>query len=1212
MSDARAGPPQPEPTERPAPAPAADATAPGEEDALLGGEAPATDDAPTVITRNPPRGAPPGGDPAALRGRRLAHFELIEPIGAGGMATVLRARDTLLDRDVALKILPPEMAADPENVRRFHQEARSAARLDHENIARVFFCGEDQGLHFIAFEFVEGEDLRALLQRRGPLPAAEAIHYVLQAAAGLAHAAARGVVHRDIKPSNILVETGGRAKLVDMGLARSLERHDAGLTQSGVTLGTFDYISPEQALEPRDADVRSDLYSLGCTFYHLLTGRPPVPEGTAAKKLHHHQHVRPVDPRELAPGLPDEVVLILDRMLAKQPRHRYQSPEELIHHLVLAARHLGADEEVPAGVVPVETPLAAPPGGRPLVMAAAAALAVVGLVVVLGRGGLTPGPAPAGRGGASAGGSAAGAAAPPSLPAGADTAAPRKPDERRAAEATPAPVPARYGADRPTVKDLAEWAAKQPPGRPLVIELADDVEFQVGPGGENPGLVLRAPRVEIRPKGSRRPTVRLSNPQAIAQKEAWAAITVEGDLIAEGLRFVLDASGADVDMAGLSLRGARREYRVRGCEFVQVGPQFSAKHRLASVFVDGQRGAAAPLLKLEECCFLGCQQLDEVREGPDPSRPRVLEPGKTERGGLDAVVRRGPVRVDAVNCAFGPHAAAFRLAGGGEAAEAPVALRHCTVLEAAGSAAFQADADAEAALDVRACLFSRPGAGGGLAGMGEEDAKAVLVRQAAGRGAVTYRGSDNRYHNLDAYWAVGETAEAGDWKDFQAKLEKEGGVDRGSAPLEVSPWKDPSPLALLRQPEPARAFHPDEQDAELRVAGGAALAGVEKLGAVSFGASPAGGQTLKVVPGVKESAKGVYPSLREAVTAARPGDTVVICANGPVPVGPLTLDERATDLTVKAADDYRPVLTLAATDKAEPALFALHDGRLRLEDLEIRLEPQRAFDSLAVVALVGDGQCELARCRVTLAREHRPTAMAVAVLPDASGAPRMMDTGDRPPRAKEQGPLLVVRECFVRGDGDLVRSPAGRPLELRALNAAVVLTGSFVDAAGAGDAPGAGAGPQLQADLERVTAYLDGHLFRLRAGEGLKGLLPVACRAAGCLFVAGSDRSLIHLDGAAADVEQLKARVRWSGEHNAYANFKRRPMLDQQPADGAAAPAVADGDWRSFADEKDARFAEVTFRPPMPPAEGFKAVTPAQAKPADLPGFGADLPPGPG
>src|SRR5258708_39453620 len=121
------------------------------------------------------------------------------------MAAVLRARDTQLDRTVALKILPPEMATDPENIRRFHQEARAAPRLDHENIARVFFCGEDQGLHFIAFEYVEGDNLQTLLEKRGHVPAPEAISYILQISTGLAHAAARFVVHRDIKPSNIII-----------------------------------------------------------------------------------------------------------------------------------------------------------------------------------------------------------------------------------------------------------------------------------------------------------------------------------------------------------------------------------------------------------------------------------------------------------------------------------------------------------------------------------------------------------------------------------------------------------------------------------------------------------------------------------------------------------------------------------------------------------------------------------------------------------------------------------------------------------------------------------------------------------------------------------------------------------------------------------------------------------------------------------------------
>src|SRR5262249_7552715 len=243
-----------------------------------------------------------------------------------------------------------------------------------------------QSLHFIAFEFVEGENLRTVIDRRGPLPVRDGIHYLLQIATGLVHAAERGVIHRDIKPSNIIISPNGRAKLVDMGLARSLETPAGGdLTQSGVTLGTFDYISPEQAMEPRDADIRSDIYSLGCTFYHALTGQPPVPEGTAAKKLHHHQSVLPLDPRQLNPAIPDEVAAILGRMMAKDPKDRYQRPEELVQHLMVVAQKLGVGPESSSGVLYIEAPLPGPPRARPVLVAVLAAAALVVLIVLLGQ-----------------------------------------------------------------------------------------------------------------------------------------------------------------------------------------------------------------------------------------------------------------------------------------------------------------------------------------------------------------------------------------------------------------------------------------------------------------------------------------------------------------------------------------------------------------------------------------------------------------------------------------------------------------------------------------------------------------------------------------------------------------------------------------------------------------------------------------------------------
>jgi len=278
-----------------------------------------------------------------LAGERLGPYELIEFAGGGGMGAVFRARDTMLNREVAIKVLARDQAADDETLKRFKNEAQSAARLDHENIARVYFVGEDRGLNFIVFEFIEGQNVRQLVDRTGPLRLDDAVSYVLQIADALAHASAREVVHRDIKPSNILITAQGKAKLVDMGLARlhGIQPGTEDLTASGVTLGTFDYISPEQARDPRSADVRSDIYSLGCTFYFMLTGRPPFPEGTVLQKLLQHNSDDPIDPREYNPGLPEAVTTVLRKMLAKDPQRRYQQPAELIADLLHLGDQLG-------------------------------------------------------------------------------------------------------------------------------------------------------------------------------------------------------------------------------------------------------------------------------------------------------------------------------------------------------------------------------------------------------------------------------------------------------------------------------------------------------------------------------------------------------------------------------------------------------------------------------------------------------------------------------------------------------------------------------------------------------------------------------------------------------------------------------------------------------------------------------------------------------
>lgn len=268
-----------------------------------------------------------------LLGSRLSHFHLEELIGGGGMGAVFRARDERLDRTVAIKVIP-FIGDDPDMQRRFRNEAQAAARLDHPNIARVFDVGMSEGWRYIVFEYIQGTNIRDLVERDGVLSIDDAVFYTRQIAEALHHANGRGVVHRDVKPSNVLVNTEGETKLVDMGLARSDQLELSGdMTASGVTLGTFDYISPEQARDPRDADVRSDLYSLGCTLYFMLTGQPPYPGGTVLQKLLNHGNAPPPDPTAARSDVSGDLKAILFKMLAKSPDARYQRAIDLVADL---------------------------------------------------------------------------------------------------------------------------------------------------------------------------------------------------------------------------------------------------------------------------------------------------------------------------------------------------------------------------------------------------------------------------------------------------------------------------------------------------------------------------------------------------------------------------------------------------------------------------------------------------------------------------------------------------------------------------------------------------------------------------------------------------------------------------------------------------------------------------------------------------------------
>ncbi len=291
----------------------------------------------------------------ALRGEMLDHFLLQEYIGGGGMGIVFRALDTTLDRDVAVKVVASHHISTEDLQRRYLVEAQSTARLDHPNIAGVHYIGHARGLPYIVFEYIDGANLRQLVGQRGPLPQGEALSYTYQIAHALAHAWQRDVVHRDIKPSNILITHEGQAKLVDMGLARLQQvgsELDEELTATGVTLGTFDYISPEQARDPRSADTRSDIYSLGCTLFYMLVGRPPFADGNMMQKLLQHQGDHPPELRTIRGDISNEVSALVVRMLAKSRDDRYQTPTELVAELTTIMRQLGVELPHALGPLP--------------------------------------------------------------------------------------------------------------------------------------------------------------------------------------------------------------------------------------------------------------------------------------------------------------------------------------------------------------------------------------------------------------------------------------------------------------------------------------------------------------------------------------------------------------------------------------------------------------------------------------------------------------------------------------------------------------------------------------------------------------------------------------------------------------------------------------------------------------------------------------------
>ena len=1138
----------------------------------------ASDDAPTLIT--PARATPPSDPSLGLSlGSHLGPFEILEAVGVGGMAAVLKARDREMGRVVALKILPPHMARDGDSVTRFKQEARAAARLDHDNVARAFASGEDQGLHYIAFEFVEGDNLRTLIERRGTIPVPECVRLMVQVAAGLAHAAERGVVHRDIKPSNLVITPEGKAKIVDMGLARNLFMGvNGGVTQSGVTLGTFDYISPEQALDPRRADVRSDIYSLACAFYHASTGRPPVPDGTAARKLHFHQHEPVTDPRVYNPAIPDGFAFILARMMAKDPARRFQTAGELIATLTQFGRSL----DIPADALAVDaasvSSLAvaqlpqAPRLSRPVLVGVVAALAGVALVLSMAGSSSAPSPTPK----------------------------PFDPDPAPAATVAVTPLvspPVAPPAEPTTVNaaNLTQLVAAL--SNPLTTEIRLDpgahydfttlpagvsaagkrllIEPRAGSGG-NPVLrVAAVPLDPANPAAPRAMSLTFARPDQLTLR----GVTVE---VADG-----PAATDAVDPerpGGLAVIDAGR-FDLTECRFEPAGRDLSATD-VVGLTVAATPGAGPTALGVRHCYF-GLRR-------------------------AAAVALWGRVKADVSECAFAPHPAGFALHSYPDTA-GELALRSCTFLLEKGSVA-EVEPDGRWQVSAGYCLFAAPPPDPATPPMmmptDMPERRPAVVRVLANKpDGVTFRG---RLGERNGYFRVDPLAVANrgftldearrDWTPNPA-------TDAAAAELRASPWAaDPAPL--LTGAKPWEAFRLKTTQPLVRVPKSDVLVigakDLPRAGLKLYDPWPPATQDATFDPHVRvvdpaadadaELPRNVYRTLAEAVAEAKTDDVVQVRHDGPLEVAPATLDNPRLRLTVRPYPGSNPVLSAAAADDC---LFRLAQGQLTLDGLTIRLKSRAGKPgdarTLAAVAVAAGRKCLLRNCTVTREEREGGEYLAAVLLLDAAGDARP----GTPP-----APAIEFEQTLVRGRGRAVHVAAARPFELAVRNSVLALAcpAVSVEPSARARVPG-GATGEARLTFDQVTAVLGAPLIEFasrprpdRSAAGPATWVPAEVKTSRCLFTPLTDAPVVRLEPAEA--EGQPRLVRWVSQRTDwYAGFAPAGPWLESGAEAGAVPQKSLGTaaWFAFTgDAPEACLGTVRFRDAPAPPRRLAGVEAAQ------------------
>lgn len=1096
-----------------------------------------TDDVPTIVSKTIPKlvkSNEPEPSADIFKGKKLGHYELIGAIGKGGMATVLKGRDTLLDRTVAVKVLPPDMAQDKENVLRFNQEARSAARLDHENIARVFYCGEDQNLNFIAFEFIEGKNLREILTARKTIPYQEALMYMIQVARGLNHAASRNVVHRDIKPSNIIITPSGLVKLVDMGLARSLGPNEGGLTQSGMTLGTFDYISPEQALEPRDADHRSDIYSLGCTFYHLITGYAVVPEGTAARKLYHHQHVKPTDPRVLIPQLPDGIAILLDKMMAKLPIDRFQTPQEMLDEMEKVAVSLGLALKDPK-IRNFSTPQILSPSKKnwqyPLIFIGVFIILLLILMDsmtarTIGTDGNWPFNSP--RNASSESIKSSESAGNKSR----EISQANNPASESKVGATP-----KYESDDPTLKEIKEWLAKNKDARQVEIILSKDLDLTPENDKQEPGLIINNPQVKIRGKDStKRPNLKLGyDARSATNPVSWSALIIDSDdATLQDINITIDARSTDTQMHGITFKG-KKNLLLRRCEFIQAQAIQSENRQMASVMIDSPENTK-PMVNVEDCCFLGFEQI--VSPISDAGKFESVSYRQPDGGGCDAIQKKGNSRIRISDCVFGPHYAILHFLGKTDP-DNIVLIQHCSVMLGTRSCLVYAGPQSTPQIEMNHSIVARTP---DLTLQADNDS-AVLIRNTMGPNQTKYKGEENRYHKLEYFISQNQASSPNlDFAAFQARLrENKLGTDETSKILESSPWKSDQPLKLLEEFRLGQAFMVKDTLIELRSPDSISdrLIGAEKFLDVSYISKPlpsiAANRTETsnkpriVDPNeVEDPSKLVFKTIESALSSCKGGETILLKHDGELIIKPLRLDKTTGEITIKPFQGSKPVLISGDTREGVTlAMFLLNESSLKLEDLEIFSKPFLAgARTPSMVTLGKASSINLKNCSITYEKSDAQQLSTMIGLGTDSNI--MMDSMTGKPPAPPNS--IIIEQCKIRGECNLFRNRTSRNCELQISQSFVAITGAIIklDSSSTGGTVLGG----LQARLNKISAFCES--IPIQITQTKTPATPVNLKINDCIVYQTAMRELVQLEDPEISAERLKESIKIEGARNFY------------------------------------------------------------------------------